>query len=680
MPVAGEEDATDPVPDSAPPNTIDPQQADTEYGDNLLEIDENDDAEEGDSLLAKPSTKSEHRHRTWKILFITLLSTILLTGVILAILGVSVTKPISSKTFPPTAPRPPKQPQVPKLPRPVNFALNFPQQYPALNAPENSECQRAWGTLTSIPCHEKIWNRGWDNGTHLSFMEPKPTRYVPQLCQPRCMAALKDAQMLISRSCGEDVTFNLDNYDGMFNTTLLERGPVAALLLLKNRNQHTCRKENEQGGYCMVEMYERWYILDGVYAYSFEGIDSFEQSTNKRGRQVAHWEQGSRGSTADGGWMERYKYWVPERTTGPGVNDTTCGWCTLTWFERKLSSWMEGQTIDPETGSPISLPDYIRRIRRIGRRCESSGWNRMYNSAVDSYINSGLLSPDWDRQPSGNLSYLIRHGASAGDEPIPSIERTMASIIHQNESLNELACLANLSNYIQSLPCYIHVSDAEAFNSIIPSANLLDAYCSEKCTTALRGSAPLQTACDNLPRYNPSWQILPGFYEAVLRRVNVCRQPRTRTYGTAPCSVVFRALNHPSWIFDGRPLTKAYFAALTPLLETIEQAPAPANLSQWLANPTPSALGKEEYHAYVAWKDELKNTVCGPCVWEWLASSWESRWQLGNWVTDAESPASYVNFVEKAKGICEARGVDWMNGLDHVKEEANRLEKWRIGN
>lgn len=58
----------------------------------------------------------------------------------------------------------------------------------------------------------------------------------------------------------------------------------------------------------MVEMYERRYILGSVNAYSFERIDSYEQSTNERRKQLAHWQQGVRGSSADGGWLERYKH------------------------------------------------------------------------------------------------------------------------------------------------------------------------------------------------------------------------------------------------------------------------------------------------------------------------------------------------------------------------------------
>jgi hypothetical protein len=276
-----------------------------------------------------------------------------------------------------------------------NNYLDFVQVYPPLEASPSSACAAAWNTLRSVPCHEKIWNRSWDNGKHSSIFDPDIGLYSQQICNDRCTAAVTRALYLISAQCTEEDTFDLSYYSGpMLADPGLESGPLAVIETIAARVTHTCREEpstewrhryyRNSLSYCVAVMWEDWFIVDGMNAGNLEGLAAFDRRTSKRhtefGRYRSHMVTDS--CDAADSYSSRY---VSTQTFGPGDNETTCGFCALNWLERKVLAWEEGKIKDPETGEAVGLKEYLKRVRKMGRRCESDGWERVWNRALKKY-------------------------------------------------------------------------------------------------------------------------------------------------------------------------------------------------------------------------------------------------------------------------------------------------------
>jgi hypothetical protein len=182
---------------------------------------------------------------------------------------------------------PPIPQPIPGRPRPSpnqNYSLNFPEVYPKLDVKRSSpQCRTTWETLTDIPCHEAIWERGWDSG---SASGPSIETLLPLICDPTrsCGAHLKYAKLRIDQTCVGENVFDLDGYSGRFNTTLLERNVLDVVDVLSERYQRTCRSSplnDAVGGYCMMDLEARFDIVDGIRSDGLEGLDSFLARTNQ---------------------------------------------------------------------------------------------------------------------------------------------------------------------------------------------------------------------------------------------------------------------------------------------------------------------------------------------------------------------------------------------------------------
>ena len=281
-----------------------------------------------------------------------------------------------------------------------NYRLNFPRLYPPLTSGRASACQTAWNTLTYVDCHEKIWNRSWDNGKHESLFEPDISLYTGPICQGSCQRDIKQAYRLIMSQCTSEDKFIMEGYVGAFSADPgLEDGPVSAIATLERRLQHTCRQSpisNRWGEYCPGELYKSWFINDGMNSGNLEGLDLFEAATRISRTEPMRWSWQGKSDECDNAHEVVYgSRWIEERRFGPGENETTCSWCTIDWFDRKLQSWAEGKVLDPMNGTEVGLPDYLRRISHAGRRCGADDWNRIYGKAIRRYKSEGLLPSDW---------------------------------------------------------------------------------------------------------------------------------------------------------------------------------------------------------------------------------------------------------------------------------------------
>ncbi|KAF2502496.1 hypothetical protein BU16DRAFT_521213, partial [Lophium mytilinum] len=577
-------------------------------------------------------------------------------------------------------------------PKAVNWALDFPSLYPPIVS-ENAECQSAWAALSSVPCHEKIFNRGWDAGKHLSFFEPDPMRYVPQLCEPKCKSALESAVESVIAACS-GASFNIEGYQGMFNTTFLEAGPVEAIELLRRRNTHTCRQSKigdseYENGSCMIELNERFFILDGINFGSLEGIDQFLKKTERPMREAGGWKSGSRGSGTDGGWTKKYRFKAPARTYGPGVGSTSCGWCMLSWFENHLNGWEEGSVISPDSGLPVSLPEYVRRIKDAGQRCEATEWNRIYDQAIKNYQDKKLMTEDWELLPSGDLAYLIRNGPDRGDEPIKTIESTAAAIRKNHSAFPEiepenlqltLQCLDDLAAKIQSLPCYLYLNTTTLDPMIKDPNGLLRSYCSPECTDALNQEPSLIRSCmrpetRNTPILKP---FLDAWVDAHHTHSNVCiKEERSKQQ----CAPVLTSLNLTSWAYK-RPSASVFRDEMFQRIAALDATPIPPVVSaavlKGFGTPEYDALRKE----LPKWQEELKNGICAPCMWQYMVGSGGGSDVTPLWYLrqlKKEDPASNVEtsaleIAHYMYATCDMRGADWLGGVPFGGDDV----VWRI--
>ncbi|KAF2194049.1 hypothetical protein K469DRAFT_689112 [Zopfia rhizophila CBS 207.26] len=288
--------------------------------------------------------------------------------------------------------------------RSANNRLNFVEVYPPIKSSPSSACQAAWNTLHYVPCHEKIWNRSWDNGKHSSLFDPDISLYARALCDSTCTQAINRAYQLISSQCTEQDVFDMTNYIGPFSADAgLEDGPVAVITTIANRLTHTCRQEPtgqrsyyDMPPYCAAVMWEDWFIVDGMNAGNLEGLETFEARTHTTRTQRGTYMSSRSQNDCDNVSNYYRGRWVSSKRFGPDVNSTSCGWCTMNWFERKLLSWKKKEIVDPKTGKHVSLPDYLRRIKHAGQRCDADAWDRVWGRAIRKYKSSGELPDDWE--------------------------------------------------------------------------------------------------------------------------------------------------------------------------------------------------------------------------------------------------------------------------------------------
>ncbi|KAF1999261.1 hypothetical protein P154DRAFT_535716 [Amniculicola lignicola CBS 123094] len=285
-----------------------------------------------------------------------------------------------------------------------NNRLDFVNVYPPLSSSASLSCRAAWNTAQRVPCHEKIWNRSWDNGTS-SLFDPDYALYTSSLCTYSCTDAISNAYLLITSACTEEDTFNMEDYMGPFSVDPgLEPTPIGVITTLAGRLQHTCRTDpgfsadyySWQKFYCTVNMWDDWRIVDGMNAGNLAGLDAFAKMTSTtkvhyRGQERRNQMEDMCDDVSYNGFYRR-----GERRFGPSYNSTTCDFCTMAWFERKLMAWKKDEVKDPENGGFIVLQDYLQRIKDMGQRCDADAWDRVWFRALSKYKQSGDLPKDWE--------------------------------------------------------------------------------------------------------------------------------------------------------------------------------------------------------------------------------------------------------------------------------------------
>lgn len=557
----------------------------------------------------------------------------------------------------------------------VAYRLDFPALYPDITSPRGSQCHQAWNTLVAIPCHDNLFDRGNDNGT-FRLMGPDPMYFIPKDCDSRCRPALEEAYDQLSSSCSTFDTFVLEGYKGTFNTSLLERGPAEAVGTLLRRNQHVCRKSpngDSDYEYCPIEMFERFTIVDGMNANNLNGIESFIHETNKKRVEPATRKRGRKGTSK---YSYKYDYLVRQQSYGPGVGETSCGWCTFDFLNRTLNAWSEGSVLSPDSKQPVSLPEYIRRVRAAGQRCApSSTWTKMYDEAVSRYRSAGLIPEDWEKTlPSGDLYFLIRNGPSEGDAPVSDIyaELDRLSSLRDDKNTdfdpkvlsNSKVCLSSLANQYTSAKCYINLSNESLTMMLEKKPNLDNSlssrYCSRQCSEAIETWSSV-SSCDaaNANVIPTAQGFLEDYSNAVQTRQRYCRLASDKSY-EYNCPKALLSLGKAEWAFDGRPSTPDLVSDISTALEELKGKPIPESIRTALENKQGAPTSNDARRAYLEWKREIGESVCAGCIWTLLVGRTSS--EMVDYMSSASSPGSFVEFVKKYHSTCSSLGATWLGG------------------
>lgn len=557
----------------------------------------------------------------------------------------------------------------------VPYRLDFPALYPDITAEKDSGCFSAWSVLKSVPCHDQIFDRGNDNGS-FRIMGPDSMYFNPRICDSRCKPALEVALQQLSVSCSASDTFILDGYEGMFRTSLLEAGPVQAVETLLKRNEHTCRKSpngDSDFDYCTVEMFQRFNgLVDGMNAGNLQSIDTFTRQTDKSLREQGRRHRGSAGTNT---YRYTYDYTTRAQTYGPGRGETSCGFCVFDFLNRTLNSWTEDAVISPDSKLPVSLPEFIRRVRKAGERCApTQTWDKIYEDGIGQYRASGLLPEDWETSsPSGDLYYLIRNGPSRGDAPVSDIDARISSLgVSDNETK---MCLSALAERYLSAPCYINVpleSLMEMLEEPESSTNIRSAYCSDSCTNAF-ARQPVQPFVEPRCAALPEARDFITEYETALQTRKTYCGLLSSSSQTSNCPSALKSLGRMEWFFTGRPSSTILLAELERGLDELSQKEVPAEIRPALGLGTSqSALTSSDARkTYREWSKDLgSNSICAGCIWAWLVgdsdSSEGAEKQLLAWMAqDGQDPAAYAAFVARYHSTCTSLGATWMGGVPY---------------
>ncbi|KAI9730424.1 MAG: hypothetical protein M1834_005934 [Cirrosporium novae-zelandiae] len=584
-----------------------------------------------------------------------------------------------------------------RLPTSKNYRLNFPEQYPPLDPNHSSkECRDAWATLDSITCHEQIWARNWDNGG-IQLLGPSLSRFLPMICKHYCTNELRQAQELLHQFCGQDDKFLLDNYKGRFNTTMLEPNPAAVLDTLNARQIQSCRTspiDDAERGYCMTDLQERWYFIDGLETDGLGGIDDFLDRSNEHKVEPA-----TRKSGVEGGkdWSNRYNYFREERRFGPGKGETTCSWCTFNWLERKLNSWKVDNTLG-ENGEPLELASFLSRIQKAGQRCAGDNFTRTWEKTVANYYEQGLLNDDiGTKLPSGDVVYLIGHGPSPGDYPLPAVKESIDSLAIQKTSENQAEierytnCLNSFYEEAQPLTCYPFLTFSDITRDILIDQARTKTFCSSHCSSSINDMrrSMITAGCNTnmnwesmskMPeKYNLPFNLDTVFSElgTVETHSLVCQTERSS--GTV-CAYIWNTLGHPEWTL--------HEPSISQLLDVIEEAldnlpPIPQNVTEAIGVEW-RQLTRDQRLLVQEWDNQMRAGVFSSCVWRKFARErtfmWGGDGDLIAQVKGVEDPDVLVRWIQTVHrywDACKKRDVK------HSEEEMKLVDKdiiSRIGN
>lgn len=556
----------------------------------------------------------------------------------------------------------------------TNWALNYVETFPDVDPERASvQCLKAWYELTAVSCHTALWTTT-PEFTLTQIRGLRIDEFFELVCAANCTEALLTVNNSISSACagGQDV-FTLDRYERSLNTTLT---PAVVADELKKRQAYICQKSpvgNDTERFCLPDLDTRWHIRDTIRSNGLSALPSFRRWTRRYFKSPAvHYPD--------------LNYYREERRYGPGRNTTTCGWCTLKWFEEKLGMWQEGMLMDQEQ---LSLPYFLRIWETAGRRCEGNDFFEIYNAAIDSYKKQGLLSEGWEKQVLGDISYLIRHGPSQGDFPIPQIEGAISVLknyyeknavvpsieVRQNdlEVVDEyISCLEWFKTAVQRLPCYPLLSPPEIKTHLFSSVSTMTDACTWDCGGAI---AWLQRekydACPAMrhARWEEYDIMLPHSlktdlefsFEPFFAKAgtfdlwnSACRKS-VGSIEDIPCAAVFKQWNAEDWVFQ-KPSWEMLFRTTREQLTLLPEIPP--KFRAWRPNATFEMTEQDRamLGEFMEWETKILGGVCNTCVWDMYMPS--------DGGIDAQ--------IKEFEGLDQETAIEWIRSVHEIKRECEK--------
>jgi hypothetical protein len=349
-----------------------------------------------------------------------------------------------------------------------------------------------------------------------------------------------------------------------------------------------------------------------------------------------------------------------------------------------------------------------------GRRCEGNDFEEIFNSAVQSYKDSGLIDDDWEYEQSGRTEYLILHGPSSGDFPLGFAKQTISTVEKYREahgstplvpsldptdgrtgSLDSefISCLEAFVLEAQELPCYPFIGWAQMKQYVLSSPNIARAACSKACISAIDTlRQKVQDACpstkyldmhayDKILPNTPQWNA-EGFTEFLTGikladyfgdqrnpgSISAYRISCMKTNGpdATPCAAIFAQWGREEWIF-GKPWPRERLTdAIRITQQELPKLPdIPDNLREW-KEPVDRQMTDQEKEILVQltdWKRRMGEGICNTCVWRMFAPFHRTAGiiQIGMPAADdgEEIAMEWIKTMHLLKKECAARRIDF---------------------
>ncbi|KAL2069401.1 hypothetical protein VTL71DRAFT_14080 [Oculimacula yallundae] len=613
---------------------------------------------------------------------------------------------------PPIIPEPESEPQ-PKRPAwPIDGVFDLVDQYPALKSNSTSKCRTAWNMLKPLPCSTAIfWMRTWDEGDWSDRTAAQINYLVPRLCQGPCWSALREAAVAIGEACNEADIFELRGYEGKFYEDSSEAGPSSELNVFLKRYDRTCRTSpigDAERGFCMTDLSARWHIVDGTRTLDYVTLDNLRNwmfKTNSKRVEPATTYKGQPGS-----WEKDIEYSREERSFGPGQGETTCSWCTVEWFGEKMQNWNSRVQAD---GHPMELYEYLRTWKKAGRRCAGDHFEQVYQAAVKTYQDRGLLHEGWEQQPTTKLLSLIQFGPGDGDFPLPQLSRriqemkdpkintteTSARVDGSEWSSQTLSCLEGYKSAAEDLQCWPFFDFPYVEEHILSDWGTTRLACESRCVESVhRFQQAVEAACPKWKHTNQSSEkttsaITPrevpsapfvGQISNVANYNAICADAAGRaSYMDKPCPFWYNAWGVASWTLQ-KPspkelvkTTRRVLSAAMDIIEPIAQ-PEPIDLPDDMYPGEVLVLPPEPIDVYPGdWA--RNNGVCTGCHWRKYAADVAGPGDWGYMPPDKKQPLPDLYTAVNLTGADEDVAMEFIKTAHLLRMRCGELNQrlWR---
>jgi hypothetical protein len=534
----------------------------------------------------------------------------------------------------------------------VDYQLQLPRLYPALEDGTTEECKKLWEQYASgIGCHRMILTSAWDDGKAQEVIAAgaNPYGYSVEICNERCRKELVNFAQRMDSACQRRTDrFDLGSYgnDGRayFGKSKLEEGPMHVGRSLKDRFDRLCarplRRETRpsEWGTCAADLWMRWGIVDGKNEMNMNGLDTFLEKTKVKKTFPGEWKSGSVAIIGGEKW---YNVELPSWSVGPGLGETDCGYCTVDWLERKMRSFEYGEMLDPLSGEALGLGEFNERMTNALQRCKR-GANRGGEALQRvrwKWMKYGWWCDNVPCQKDRNVTDLTRqvlHGVRKDDDwPLPWIQSSMAAHDAPTKALEALR------HGLTNMPCSIWFNANDAIDQIIPHQHVMERLCSDQCRNAV--DRIQQQHGQEFPRGDR--RSVPGrlfgAWDMAREQADlICSDQSSKMF----CAPGYAALGYPEWVFPQKiPSRPEILSVFSEAIDKLNE-----KLPRYVSRPKEDAESQKVLARVVA------ESLCNTCAGEIFIGK-NPRWKktVDEYLDDKSVDGrEYVRVAKKGWEVC----------------------------